>query len=331
MPTVRSYDLGCRPKLACTFLVDGEKAILSRDGREFDLAIPDVDSMRRLGQILAAMDGSKSISELLEDFQLTSTSLFEVLHALDEHALFDDCNPCIGRSGIEVLLDLEDLANDLLYKSLYKNAFWQNITSTTSSVPRNVLYGLAIENYHFLFRESYFDAGALSFQPSTRARLLMNEFYAEEYGHDELLLKGLNAIGIGRDDLMDTLPLQETMALCNALAYWSNFDTLFFFSTIGILEGKDIKEDSYLAACDRANLDPAFISPIRAHSNINLEGEHGSITRSIFREITSIDHVTVERYRRQTHLFVEIYDNFYKAVWEHYSNAAQLLRRVSDI
>ena len=70
----------------------------------------------------------------------------------------------------------------------------------------------------------------------------MNEFYREEYGHDELILCGLNAIGITREDLADTMPLPGTMAMCNALAYWAMTDPIFFFSTLGILEGNGIKE-----------------------------------------------------------------------------------------
>ncbi|WP_387692298.1 hypothetical protein [Photorhabdus sp. RM71S] len=94
-------------------------------------------------------------------------------------------------SGDEAILILEDLQANLLYSMLYKNKFWQTMQSP-QDVPEKVYYGMAIENYHFLFRESWFDSPVLSYLPSTKARLIMNEFYGEEYGHDELILSALN-------------------------------------------------------------------------------------------------------------------------------------------
>ncbi|CDG99572.1 hypothetical protein, partial [Xenorhabdus bovienii] len=146
-------------------------------------------------------------------------------------------------SGDEAIFLIEDLQAKLLYSTLYKNKFWTAMQSP-NNVPEKVYYGMAIENYHFLFRESWFDSPVLSFLPSTKSRLIMNGFYGEEYGHDELILNALNHIDIERSDISETLPLPETLALCNALAFWSANDPLFFFSTMGILEGKDIKVDS---------------------------------------------------------------------------------------
>src|SRR4029077_4020004 len=118
----------------------------------------------------------------------------------------------------------------------------------------------------------------------------------------------------------------------NALTFWASTDPLFFFTTLGILEGKDIKpgeQDSFLDACDRLQLPKAFVDPLRAHARINRDGHHGDLTRGIFRAISCVDPMTVRRLKAQTHLFVEMYDAFYRSVWEHYSKAQSLLRMVS--
>jgi hypothetical protein len=238
-----------------------------------------------------------------------------------------------GKAGMEALLEIEDLTNQLLYEKLYRNIFWINCTqaSATDDLPEGVVHGMVIENYHFLFRESYFDAPVLSYVPNTRVRLSMNSFFAEEYGHDELLLQALDQIGMSRENLIKTLPLPQTMALCNALSYWAHNDPLFFFTTLGVLEGKDISQDSFLDAAYRVGIDKEFLRPVKEHSDINLKGEHGSLTRKIFSEISIIDQETMRRMRAQTHLFIELYDAFYTAVWQHYSNKKALSRRIDSI
>jgi hypothetical protein len=156
----------------------------------------------------------------------------------------------------------------------------------------------------------------------------MNEFYAEEYGHDELLLKSLEKVGISREDLAQTAPLTETMALCNALAYWAHNDPLFFFTTLGILEGKDIKQDSFLDAAYRIGVSPDLLSPVKAHSDINLNGKHGTLTRKIFSKIPIITEKDFQRMKAQTHLFIELYDQFYSGIWKFYANSHSLLRQI---
>ncbi|MCO4880943.1 iron-containing redox enzyme family protein [Paraburkholderia caribensis] len=252
----------------------------------------------------------------------------QVFDRLKELQLVRAVKPALARSGLDVLLELEDLANDLLYRTLYTNVFWEKCASasTGADIPLNVIHGMIVENYHFLFRESYFDAPVLSYVANTGVRLSMNEFYAEEYGHDELLLKALNTLGVTREDLARTVPLPQTMALCNALAFWAHSDPLFFFSTLGILEGKDIKQDSFLDAAYRIGVDPALLKPVKAHSDINLNGGHGSLTRKIFSRIPAIADADVRRMRAQTHLFIELYDQFYTGIWEHYSTSPALLR-----
>ena len=158
--------------------------------------------------LLARMDGATPTEDLVAA-ELDEDAVHGFLAALDGHALLDDATRPQARSGLDVLLELEDLSAGLERRIMYHNEFWAALRDTPQSVNPAVFYGFTIENYHFLHRESYFDSPVLSYQASTGARLIMNEFYREEYGHDELILCGLNAIGITREDLADTMPLPE--------------------------------------------------------------------------------------------------------------------------
>lgn len=239
--------------------------------------------------------------------------------------------PMEPMSGQELLLTVEDVYNRLSMRTLQVNPFWRAMVEAPEAVPERVFYGMCIENYHLLFRESYFDAPILSFPASRRVRALVNEFYCEEYGHDELLLRSLESIGLTRDELYASVPLSETMALCNSLSYWARHDPLFFFTTLGPLEGRDVEIDSYVVAAHVKGLPDSFVQPILDHANINKSSKHGLLTRSIFEELPAVSTGDATRVLRNTALFIDIYDHLYTGVWDAYRSCDELLRPVDAI
>lgn len=320
------------PKMIVSPEIKHDKVIFNLFEKDIEISFSSKDKDNFLN-LINELDGKSTISELSKKFKfIENKTLEKIINDLHDHGVVTDCSPPDGRSGIDVLLEIEDISNDFLHKTLYKNIFWDKClkAQTKADIPINVMRGLAIENYHFLFRESYFDAPVLSYVGNLEVRLLLNNFYSEEYGHDELILKSLNSIGATREQMALTVPLPETMALCNALAYWSHNDPLFFFTTLGILEGKDLKQDSFIDAAIRIGLEKDFISPIQAHSNINLKGGHGNLTREIFSNIPIIESSTIQRLKSQTYLFIELYDALYTGIWDYYSNSSNDLLRLID-
>jgi hypothetical protein len=320
-----------QPRLACKVMTRGDEIVLARDGLEFAIEA-EGSSAEELRGFLSRLDGTLRLEDIEVSLDASQRRrLATVLEDLDRHGLLDDVSAVHVRSGAQVLLELEDLTNELMEKSINRNVFWTSILGEPGKCPKSAFYGLAIENYHFLFRESLFDAPVLPFVASAKARNLMNEFYCSEYGHDELVLRALNAIGISREDAQDAMPLPETLALCNALSYWAANDPLFFFATLGVLEGKDPEVDLFIEACEKNKLPPEFIGPMRQHSDINRKAEHGNLTRLIFAEIPFVDDETTARMRRQMHLFIEMYDDFYSAIWNFYTPRTDLVRRMSTL
>jgi hypothetical protein len=318
-----------KPKLQAVPQFENGAIVLASENADYVLDVGSISHDLVVGA-LSRMDGTLTIDEVSQLSGLGPEAGESLVDSLDANHLLSDENELEVLSALSVLFDLEDLATTLLYESIYKNSFCTAITNRPTEVPAQVFYGMAIENYHFLFRESYFDAPALNYPASTKARLLMNEFYAEEYGHDELILKSLTTLGMSREQLASTIPLPDTMALCNALSFWARYDPIFFFSTLGVLEGKDLQIDSFVLACERRGLNEQFVGPIRTHSEINMKGEHGSLGRAIFRELPPLDVETLKRMRSQTRLFVKLYDNFYSGIWNHYSDTASRDRIISQ-
>jgi hypothetical protein len=233
-------------------------------------------------------------------------------------------------SGRGLILLVEDLSARLGARTLQVNPFWRAMVKDPESTPASAFHGMCIENYHLLFRESYFDAPVLSFASSRRARELINAFYCEELGHDKLLLKALESIGIDAEVLYRTVPLAGTMALCNALSYWARHDPLFFFTTLGPLEGRDVEVDSFVTAARQRGLPDAFVDPIMAHANINKNSAHGLLTREIFEHLPAVSRATAIRVLRNTELFIRIYDRFYSDIWQHYVERGGSLRQVDE-
>jgi hypothetical protein len=323
--------LSARPRLVSDVRLGDQSVFV---GNEHEVVPPGDMPAEVLARILRRFDGQHSVAEIVRaEPAISEQDAENLLGSLDGAGLFDDDAPVASRPGAEVILELEDLVERHCATTIFQNPFWRACQSTRrpGDLPDKLAIGMVIENWHFLFRESYFDAPVLSYVASTPVRLLLNQFFSEEYGHDEILLRALNFVGFTRDDMRDAIPLPETMGLCNALAHWAHSDPLFFFATLGLLEGQGVKQDSFITACERSGLPDGVVGPLKAHANINLKSAHGNLTRAIFREIPVIDEATVARLRRQSRLFVELYDNFYTGVWRYYTSDAPLLRRVSQL
>ena len=294
----------------------------------------DEQTRAALARTLGRLDGSHTLDSLARsEPALPPEELGKLIAALDRAGIVDDVEPVPYRSGSEVILEIEELVEQQCEETIYVNPFWVACLAACGpgDIPEKLATGMIIENWHFLFRESYFDAPVLSYVPNTAVRLVLNQFFSEEYGHDEILLRALNFTGLTREDMNDAIPLPETMALCNALAHWAHTDPLFFFTTLGLLEGQELKRDDFIEACERAGLPEGLVGPLKVHANINLNSAHGSLTRAIFKHIPALDEATVARLKRQVRLFVELYDSFYLGVWRYYTSGAPLLRRVSDL
>jgi len=320
----------CRPRLTSAISVGATSV---RVGDNHEIVANDLPQAV-LERTLRRFNGEKSLADIAaEEPALPAGAAEELFSSLDVAGLVDDAAPVPYQSGSEVILEIEELVEKYCDETIYQNPFWRTCLAARGpgDVPQKLATGMVIENWHFLFRESYFDAPVLSYVSNTAVRLILNQFFSEEYGHDEILLRSLNFVGLSREDMRDAIPLPETMGLCNALAYWAHSDPLFFFTTLGLLEGQGMKHDSFIEACERSRLPEEFIEPLRVHANINMGAGHGNLTRSIFQEIPVLDVQTVARLKRQVRLFVELYDAFYLGVWRHYTSEEPLLRRVSEL
>ncbi|MEM9922993.1 MAG: hypothetical protein AAF915_04460 [Cyanobacteria bacterium P01_D01_bin.50] len=319
------------PKLAASINSYQDRIIFSQEGRDFALQI-NSQTGNRLKKVLGMMDGTNSVTELQKIFSVNHPEVINTLvHYLDENKLLDDAYDIKIESSLNTLLELESFPDKLLINQLFEDKFI-SIYRDSSDLQLNLIYGFAVEMYHFFERKAYIESSVLSFSGSIQIRQLINQFYCEEYGQDRLLLEALNSIDISDKDLIDTMALPQTVALCNSLAYWASFDSLFYFSILGVLVNQNMKNlTSYLQICEELNIDSDFLNPIRKLIISQQNSKFQKINHQIFQEMDRIDEQAKKRLKAQSNLFVEIYTDFYKAIFDYYSHTKILLRRVSAI
>jgi hypothetical protein len=319
------------PKLAASVNSYQDRIVFSQESRDFAFQVKGKTG-ERLKRILLMMDGTNSLTKLQQTFSPNNPAAINtVLRYLDDNKLLDDASHLNVESGLNALLELSDLSNELLKNQLVQNQFTFNKLDS-SDLGLNIIYGFAIEAHHLFAHQTYIDSSALTVQNSIQIQQLINQLYCQKYGQDRLLAEALNSIGISNEDLIDIIPLPQTMALCNGLAYWASFDSLFYFSILGVLINQNIANlTSYLQACESLEINHRFLEPIKTLINSQGNSEAKNISREIFQEISHVDKLTQQRFKAQTYLFAEIFTNFYTAIFNYYSSGKSLLRRVSEI
>ena len=315
------------PKLMANLAETGDSAnrslLLDLGGRQFavELDLPE----QQLTGILLALDGSATVAEVSVAIGAEVEVVEAICQALSDLELLVNIPMGDAVTGREAVCAIEDRLTELMLDTVFFNEYWDRILGS-EGVPDLVLYGTALENYHFLRHESWFDSPALVHVGNAEVQKLVNGFYVDEFGHDELLRDALCSLGPTPLDLATSTPLPATMALCNSLAWWARTDPILFLSTLGVLEGRENETDSFLKRCEQQRLPEAFVAPLRKHAAINQAGQHGNLTRSIFFKMPAIAGRELERLLGRLTLFTQLYDAFYSAIWAHYSTADRLLR-----
>ena len=326
----QSYPLEYCPNILGKINFYRSQVIISQAGKEISLKIEE-NSRKRLEKLFFMMDGTNTVEQLQQKlFPQQPEVVNSVLQSLDKQGLIDRNIQMHLCSGIDTILELQDLSKDLLDNKFNIDRLWQSLALESSEIKSRVLYGFAIEHY-YLFNDRYLNRSSCSgLQNYDKIKQLIERVSFQSDDRD-FLIQALNAIDCDREKLANIIPLSETMGLSNALAYWANFDSIFSLVTVGFLS-EQIRHnlELYLQACEQTQLDEGFIQPIRELVNAMLFRHTEDIGVQIFKEISYIDRETKQRLINTTHLFIEIYSNFYQGIWNHYSSS-NLVREIAAI
>lgn len=314
------------PRLKCQVSFYSDAIVLSQNSLSYRLSCHN-QNQAGLQKLFLMMDGSHHVQELKQ--QLASSETFEALaQQLAAQGLIEDAKHKTPDFRQNSILKWEELFAGRLSKKLEQ----QPLQFLAASPPVNVIYGFALEHYHLLTQSSNFYGPLLHLQQSSKIRKFLNRYYCKVNEQDELLFQGLQGLGIHRDDLLTTLQLPETIALCNALIFWANSDPLFCLSVLGIWEVQQIQTwEFYLKSLDPSQSDSLFLAAMQQFVQLKRQAQPERLKHLIISELSPFEETILEKFQRQIHLFIELNANFYTAISTAYKYSTSLLRPLTAI
>lgn len=316
-----------RPRLACKVNFYPDQIVFTQGDRFVTMAMA-AKSSGALEKLFLMMDGTQTLEELQQQFfPKNSQPLYKIIEDLDRQGLIDDGAGLQLNSDSEVVGELQALTAKIT-PSTAQQLFWQQIATTEEKLAIKLLAGWMKEYYFYLTQQCCFDSAILSFPNSIKIRQLINQRYCHQQEQDAILLEALNALEISQEELKDTIPLPQTTALVNALAYWANFEPLFFLAILEAITKQQQYDLRYgLQLGKQMKLAAAVVEPIQRLHDLSLE-QPPNLTYLIFSEIPYLEAETKQRWQGQIHLLQEMQDNFYRGIGEYYLSAQSSRRRI---
>ncbi|MED4590508.1 iron-containing redox enzyme family protein [Priestia flexa] len=277
-------------------IIENEEFItINYHGNSLDIGPSDTINIFDIKNFINLLNGKNSVEDISSKSNcFTKEQVINYIDILDDYLLLEEGKEFQfkGKSGLNFILELED------YYSSWQN--FSNETNLTKKIldkkaSKNLLVGFAFEYYHVTRRCHECLTPAIA-KSHGETRLKVFDFFIEEYRHDKLLIKSLTSLGFERSEIEDSMPLPYTQAIMNMLSKWAHTDILSFMAGIFIFEGSDYDGLAYKDALkEYSDLPEDFAKYQNTHGDINIEGDHGHVTRDFFMDI---DYISEEDQRR---------------------------------
>ncbi|MGK3959948.1 iron-containing redox enzyme family protein [Sorangium sp. So ce118] len=295
-----------RPKLkgGCAVSRSHTGLTLSYLGEEFTFELDDPEKAHPVERFILALDGTRGVSELTAGAGVIAPGDAEMtLRLLDESLLLTEgAAPPPGKGGLAFATELEDLYYNVWIPEDGETELVRTIFD--GHAERDVIYGWCMESYHVTSRAHDCLSPILArFHGAFKRKAI--HYFLDEYRHDKLIVKSLEAAGFRREDIERSLPLPYTHAVMNLLAKWANSDLLSFMGCLFVFEGTREIGDSYIESLSKYDLPEEFVKGQSIHNDINNDGDHGNISRDFY---AMIDHVSADDQARVTRNLRMLYE-----------------------
>jgi len=298
--------------------IPGGVSILRRGEEYAQLELSSHNRSESIAQLLNSLDGTLSLASI-EARCGDGVEAQKLIALLDTSMLL-----CEGRvteapgvvSGAAFIRELEQAYDDWTDE---KGETEFSTRFLDGELPREVVVGWAFESYHITLRAHDCIAPAL-IRSEPHLRESVFNYFADEYRHDKLLLKSIEALGYSRADIKASVPLPYTSAIMNHLGKWAQSDQLSFFACLFVFEGSPVEGDEYIAGLKRYDLPDAFVAPQSVHNDINKDGDHGNVSRHFFKNIDCISTAAQRRVRENIRLLFELEHLHNQQVFSYYQN-----------
>lgn len=318
-----------QPKLreGSELVVTADHLKIAYRGEEFDIYPDEQHTLEQISRFLQMLDGSRTVEQLkAQSADFSPEEIAEFLEMLDESWLLADAKQAeiVGKNGLTFLLELEDLYRDWekeFAESELATAFYEGRAS------KELVIGVTFEYYHITKRAHDCITPAIAKGHGAMQRGYM-EFFHEEYRHDKLLLQSLHALGYTKEQVVNSIPLAYTAALSNQLAKWAHTDLLTFMASLFIWEGTNFESAEYIESLEEYDFPKEFANNQKTHSDINIEGEHGNVSREFFSQIAFVSPEDQKRVIQNLRLLVEMRARVETEMYRYYSAPDAVIPRL---
>ncbi len=113
----------------------------------------------------------------------------------------------------------------------------------------------------------------------------INSYRRSELGHDRLVLRSLNELGVRKSQLSEVMILPETARSMELLREAAQHHPLAFCCLVGLFEGESFSKSDPLADLLARSSRPKAAEGIQKHFEINRDGNHAQIGESFVKDL----------------------------------------------
>ncbi len=285
--------------------------------KEDSLSIePDDKSLESIKLFLESLNGTNSIEDISNITGYSEEEVTFNINILDKDLIIMEGNenPGNGISGKNFIIKIEEYVQR-----------WTNQKGTDSfndivksnKAPKSLLVGFALE-YFFVTKRAFTTLmPSTMFQLSPKIKFELRKFAMEEFNHDKIMVRALEAVGISKEDAYNHIPLPSTAALINLLSFWSHHDPLSYMASLFIFEEAS-DGNEYLASLEQYNLPKEYIKPMYDHSDVNEDWGHGAVSRNLLKHIEYVSLDDQKRVIKNIYLLLNTLYAFYEDLVDKY-------------
>jgi hypothetical protein len=195
---------------------------------------------------VAAMDGHRTLESIASETGLEHELLESLASFLIERDLAVDLT-ALEPDWISPAAFLEVCTSlfPIWRRSVFDESLWVRLAS--GAVPRSLLVGWLVENYHFIQGVNDRLALAVTECQDPKIRPVFAQHFVEEYDHGRFFLEALAALGVHTEDVKRSRPLPGTLAVLNQMRSAARRDYLEYAVCSGFLESTGEDQQGALA------------------------------------------------------------------------------------
>lgn len=286
-------------------LGDGEVTI-SRNGTRCSFRFSGEDALAVSTLMRNLQSGEMSVDDLASRSPAIAEQIPPLLTEFDHLRLLTESRrapPAGVTSEAQLYREVVRLADRVIHRCA-TSAFHAALVAGSAS--RRQLIGYALEYYWLTQVATGLLGPALGTAKSPRERRILETFMKSEFGHDELLAASLRSVGLSDDEIEAHQPLPTTFSLCASLGVYARQDPLSFKACLFLVErAQPAFVDAFDRRCRDLGLPTGFHAPLRTHSDINLQYDHGDISKLLMAADTAVTREAAVIVKRNVSLMVE--------------------------